>query len=138
MTNSPAGFLTGRRLARFEAIQATIVPRAARFTPEERARSRAIVEQVLARQDPAVRRKLGLFLLVIHLLAWLRWGRPFARLDAERRLQHLAWFQDHRIRLFRQGLWGVATIAKMGVYGQPELYPELGYHPKELSDDDAA
>src|SRR5262249_38425099 len=127
-------FLTAARLARFESLQRALVPRSARFTPSERAASRELVDQFLARQPEKTRRKLALFLVVIDVLSLLRGLRPFRRLPAPRQARLLAWLFDSPVGLLRKGFWGLNTLARLGVYGQTAIYPEIAYRVRENPD----
>ena len=124
---TPTVFLEGPRLARFEALQARLVPRAAAFSDDERSRSRALVESFLSRQPDATRRKLGLFLIVIDVLSFFVGLRPFRALSPLGQQRLLAFLFDAPVGLLRKGFWGLNTLARMGVYGQTELYEEIAY-----------
>jgi hypothetical protein len=120
-------FLHGARLLRFEALQRRLVPRSATFTDSERAASRALVNDFVARQPAATARKLALFLFVIDVLAFVRGMRPFRNLPPPSQDALLARLFDARVPLLRKGFWGLNTVAKLGVYGQPSLHGEIGY-----------
>ncbi len=93
------------------------------------ARFEAIVDSALAARPPGVRRQIGTFLNLIQIGPALRWGRTFDRLDDGRRDVWLRWLQDGPIGLLRQGFWGLKALVFMGYYGQPEVWPEIGYAP---------
>ena len=128
--NAPL-FLAGARLARFEALQRRLVPRAARFTEDERGASRQIVEAFLGRQPAKTRRKLALFLFVIDLVAMARGLGPFRALGEARQERLLGGLFDSRVGLLRKGFWGLNTLARLGVYGQTTLHAEIGYRVRE-------
>ena len=127
-------FLAGPRLARFEALQRRLVPRADRFSDEERAASRQLVESFLQRQPGKTRRKLGLFLVVIDLVSILTALRPFRALPADRQRRLLTSLFDSPVGLLRKGFWGLNTLARLGVYGQTTLYPEIAYRVRANPD----
>ena len=129
MSLSP--FLIGVRLARFEALQCRLVPRAARFSDEERRRSCDLVETFLARQPDATRRKLAVFLIVIDVLSLFRGLAPFRALKPLRQQALLRWLFDAPVGLLRKGFWGLNTLARLGVYGQTQLYEEIAYRVRD-------
>ena len=127
-------FLTPPRLARFEALQRALVPRSARFSQQERDASSELVNQFLARQPEKTRRKLALFLVVIDVLSVLRGLRSFRGLPASGQERLLAWLFDSPVGLLRKGFWGLNTLARLGVYGQTAIYPEIAYRVRENPD----
>ena len=131
---SRTSFLVAARLVRFEALQARLVPRSARFSEEERRVSRDLVETFLARQPDATRRKLALFLVVIDVLALVLHARPFRALGDAHKDRLLGWLYDAPVGLLRKGFWGLNTLARMGVYGQTGLYDEIGYRVRANPD----
>jgi hypothetical protein len=131
---TPEPFLVGVRLLRFEALQARLVPRAARFTGDERAASRVLVEDFLTRQPDATRWKLALFLRIIDVLAFLVGLRPFRALAPARQDRLLAFLFDAPVGLLRKGFWGLNSLARLGVYGQTGLYDEIAYRVRPNPD----
>lgn len=123
--------LEGPREEVFRAVAETVAPGARGLDDEGWSRARAIVEGALADRPAAVRRQLGLFLVVLRWLPALRWGRTFPRLDPQRRRRTLAGLQDAPLLLLRRGAWGVRTLAFMAYYGLPEVRRRIGYgaHP---------
>lgn len=124
-------FLSGMRLVRFEALQRRLVPRAARFTESERDASRTLVNNLVAKQAEKNRRKLGLFLAIIDLLSVFFGLRAFRNLPPAKQDAVLHFLFDAPIGLLRKGFWGLNTLAKLGVYGQPALYGEINYRVRE-------
>jgi hypothetical protein len=114
----------------FMAIARTVTPEVGTLDADGAARMTAIVDQALLDRDPATRKQLGTFLGVIRFAPVLRYGRTFPALDPERRTAVLRWFQDCPVSLIRTGFWGLKALAFMGYYGQPELWPEIGYTPE--------
>ena len=129
-----SGFLTPARLQRFEALQRALVPRSASFTEPQRSESRALVDRFLSQQPERTRRKLALFLIVIDVLSIVRGLRPFRRLTPRSQQGLLQWLFDSPIGLLRKGFWGLNTLARLGVYGQPGLHSEIGYRVRENRD----
>lgn len=129
-------FLSGLRLVRFEALQAVLVPRSKSFTPDQREASRAMINTLLASQPEVNRRKLALFLTIIDILAFVIGFRPFRALPEAKQEGLLTWLFDAPIGLLRKGFWGLNTLAKLGVYGQPSFYPEIGYQVRENPPDE--
>ncbi len=130
MANAPI-FLTGTRLLRFEALQRDLVPRAATFDDAAREASRRLVEDLVGAMPAANQRKLGLFLVIIDVLAFLFGLRPYRALPEARRRRLLAWLFDAPVGLLRKGFWGLNSLARLGVYGNPAIWPEIGYAPRE-------
>lgn len=58
-------------------------------------------------------------------------GHTFKNLPENKKYQVLDFFFDSPIGLFRKGFWGLNALAKIGVYGQPSVYPKLDYKLKE-------
>lgn len=126
-----ARFLSGQRLRRFEALQADLVPRSRHFDEAARIASRRLVDDFVGTMPASNQRKLGLFLLIIDVLALLTGLRPYRALPEARRLRLLAWLFDAPIGLLRKGFWGLNSLARLGVYGNPAIWPEIGYAPRE-------
>lgn len=103
------------------------VPAAARLDGAGWARAEAIVEDFLSERPAAVRRQLLLFLRVLGLLTFLRWGRSLASLEPERARRLLGGLERSPLVLLRRGAWGVRTICFMGYYAQPEIRRGIGY-----------
>jgi len=118
-----------RTAAFFLTVAETITPEVADLDESGRARMRRIVDEALMDRDEGTRRQIGTFLTLIRLVPVLRYGRPFDRLDSERRQRVLRWFQDGPVGLFRQGFWGLKALVFMGYYGQSEHWREIGYAP---------
>lgn len=111
----------------FLTLQRTISPLAESFTAEQRQASLVLFHQQLAARPPSVRKKLGLFFFFINVASWIFCFGRFVRLAPDARERVLRMFFDSPVGLFRKGYWGVATLAKMGVYGQLAMYPSFGY-----------
>jgi hypothetical protein len=123
----PELFLSGVRGERFEALQQALVPRAAKFTAAERDESRRMINDLVGRMPAGNRKKLGLFLAIIDGLSFLFGMAPFRKLSAETQQRVLAFLFDAPVGLLRKGFWGLNTLSKLGVYGNPGLYAEIGY-----------
>ncbi len=128
-------FLQGKRLVRFEALQNALVPRSAGFSEAQRTESRRLVNQLVGNMPAANQRKLGLFLAIIDLLSMFFGLRAFRRLSPVKQKAVLVWLFDSPVGLLRKGFWGLNTVARMGVYGQPGLYDEIGYKVRETPHD---
>jgi hypothetical protein len=129
MPNEP--FLSGLRQERFEALQARLVPRSEKFETTERAESRRLINELVGKMPEANQRKLGLFLVIIDLISLFFGLKPFRKLSRDKQERVLAWLFDAPVGLLRKGFWGLNTLAKLGVYGQTSLYPEIGYVVRE-------
>jgi len=114
----------------FLVVAETVTPEVATLDAEGLARMTGIVDAALMDRDPKTRQQIGSFLKLIRLAPVLRYGRTFDRLDTERRIAVLRWFQDGPVGLFRQGFWGLKAMVFMGYYGRPEARGEIGYAPE--------
>lgn len=124
-------FLSGIQRVRFEALQRRLVPRSAAFGEAEREASATLVNNLVAKQAEANRRKLGLFLVIIDVLSFFFGLRPFRGLPPARQDAVLRFLFDNPVSLLRKGFWGLNTLAKLGVYGQPTLYNDIHYRVRE-------
>ncbi len=131
MTHADHPFLIGKKRARFEAIQECLVPRSKQFTPEQKLRAQELVNGFLQTKSPAVRFKLAAFLILIDLVSLAVGFKTFKRLREDQQHQVMDRFFDSSMGVFRKGFWGINTLAKMGVYGQPSVYEEIGYRLRE-------
>lgn len=125
-------FLAGKHLKRFEAIQLCLVPRARRFTPEQRQASLCLVDDFIAGKPPLIRFQIFLFMMLVDAVSLFAGLRTFKNLPPRKKIRVMKWFFDCPIALFRKGFWGINTLAKMGVYGQEDFYSEIGYKLREV------
>lgn len=128
--------LPPRAAERLGAVARRLVPEFAAGDDERRRAFEEIVDHALAARPAAVRRQIGLFLAIVDRAPALRWGRTFRSLDGNRQDRVLRWFQDGPVGLFRTGFWGLRTLVFMGFYGQPAVWPELGYAPRVTGRED--
>ncbi len=124
-------FLTGQRLVRFEALQHRLVPRSQRFDAQQQQRSIELANTLTGNMPAAKRRKLGVFLILIDVVSFFVGFRPFRKLSGAKQLTVLGWLFDSPVGLLRKGFWGLNSIAKLSVYGQPSLYDEIGYRLRD-------
>jgi hypothetical protein len=127
--------LSARSRIRFEALQRALVPLSGGFDEADRRRSSALVNRTLEAQPAAVRRQLAWLLAGIDAYCILRYRRAFRNLPHTHRLHALDALAGVRPAILRQGIDGLAILAKLGVYGQPRFYPTLGYRLRENPDD---
>ncbi|MBI4615704.1 MAG: hypothetical protein HY720_18950 [Planctomycetes bacterium] len=123
------GFASGSRREHLWAIAERIVPPAARLDESARIEFLRIVDRAVAERPAAVQRQLGLFLVLVDVLAVLRRFRTFRRLPPGARDGILAWLDRAPIPLLRKGFWGLKTLLLMGYYARPACHEELGYRP---------
>lgn len=128
-------FPSERGRMRFEALQRTLVPLSVCFDETERQASLALVDRTLAAQPAIVRRQLGWLLAGIDVYCVLRYRRTFRNLPRIRRGRAIDNLAGARTAILRKGIEGLATLAKLGVYGQPRFYPMFGYRLRENPDD---
>jgi len=117
------------KVAVLRAVARRVVPETGAMDEHGWERFEAIVDTALGRRPPGIRRQFASFLAVVRLGPALRWGRTYDRLDDRRRDTWLRWLQDGPVGLFRTGFWGLKVLVFMGFYGQPEVWPEIGYAP---------
>ncbi|MFN7973227.1 MAG: hypothetical protein U0166_12915 [Acidobacteriota bacterium] len=110
-------------------IARRIVPEAATLDAEGERRFLALVDEALTSRTPAMRRQLGLFLGVMRVAAFLRFGGSLEKIPAAKSDALLRFFQESPLRLLRMGFWGVKTLAFLGYYGRREIGPSIGYTP---------
>ena len=118
--------------ARFRAVQGCALPSSRAFTPEQRDASIRIVNHMMAARPRGVQRQLLALFLLIEALAFLTGGTGFPELDPGRQERVLALLFDAPAPLLRKGFWGLNTLVKLSVYGQPSVYPAIGYERKAL------
>ena len=111
----------------FRALATSIVPETAELNEAGWVELEAIVEAALSKRPAAMRRQFAIFVRLLGFLPRLRWLRPFARLDPDRRARFLRGMQSSPIFLFRRGFWGLRTLVYMGYYARPQAYGEIGY-----------
>lgn len=111
----------------FRAIARTVVPETAELSEPAWTQLEAIVEHALGQRPPRVRRQVSALIRLIEWMALARHGRPFSRLDAERRTRLLRSLQDGRVLLLRRGVWGLRTLVFMGYYAHPDAAARIGY-----------
>lgn len=122
--------LSGSHSTFFMVVAETITPEVASLDSAGRNRMEEIVDTALMDRDAGTRSQFGTFLGVIRMAPVLRFGRAFDRLNADRRLAVLRWFEDCPISLLRKGFWGLKVLVFMGYYGQQENWSEIGYAPE--------
>ena len=128
-------FLSGSRAIRFTAIQHCLVPRSKTFSPSELENSNAIINRLLVDQDNDAKRKLSLFLWVIDLISFCRYGATFRKLNSKQQTSISHSLFDSPISLLRKGFWGLNTLSRLGVYGQKGLHDEIGYQMRSNPND---
>ena len=118
--------------ARFRAIQKCALPSCRSFTADQWDESFRIVNHLLGGKAPGVRRQLRAFLVVIEGLSFVTGGTGFPDLDPERQTRVLALLFDAPVPLLRKGFWGLNTLVKLSVFGQPSVYSAIHYQRKGL------
>jgi len=112
---------------RLETVAAVIVPGFSSLDHDRRERFLTIIDDALGERPEKMQRQLALFLKVLDVAPYLRWGRSLGRLDTARAERALLWFQEAPVAKIRQGFWGLKTLVFMGYYGQNAVWPEVGY-----------
>lgn len=115
----------------FFSFQVIVSPRAAHFSETQKQNAIHIVENFLASKPTVMKTKLKAFFVLLNVWSVLRFGKRFSFLDPSAQNKIAQDFFDSPVSLFRKAFWGVSTIAKLSVYGQEGLYPELNYSLKK-------
>ncbi|RLE20655.1 MAG: hypothetical protein DRJ65_17725 [Acidobacteria bacterium] len=113
-----------------QTVAAIVVPGYADLDQSSREQFLEIIDDAMDERPESMRRQLALFLKVLNLAPYLRWGRPLGRLEAVNAERALRWFQEAPVAKLRQGFWGLKTLVFMGYYGRREVWPEVGYAPE--------
>lgn len=114
---------------RLETVAAVVVPGFAELSQSSRDQFLEIIDDELGERPENMRRQLALFLTILNIAPFFRWGRSLGRLEAVDARRALRWFQDAPIQRIRQGFWGLKTLVFMGYYGRSAVWPEVGYSP---------
>lgn len=130
--NGNGPFLKGKRRMRFEALTRVLVPRSAAFTSPQWDEACTLVDGVLQDKPASVHRKLGLFMWLMDLVSVMLAGKTVRHLPPENQRRVMDWFFNSPISLFRKGFWGINTLCKLAVYGQPQIQDEIGYVKKSV------
>jgi hypothetical protein len=121
--------LSEQQLAFLMTVAERIVPGAADLDREGRSRFTEIVSRALADRPRSIQKQFGVFLGLVRWAPLLRFGARFDRLRPENQDAVLRWLLDAPVAKLRSGFWGLRALAFMGYYGQPEVWPALGYTP---------
>lgn len=113
----------------FRTVVLTVVPEAAGLDDAGWAEVERLVRRSLSARPRELRRRIHLFMHLIHWLPVLRYGRPLTALDPQRRERFLRSLQEHRLDALRLGFWGLRTLALLGYYGRSDAATSIGYSP---------
>ncbi len=128
----PSILFTSRNRPLIEAVIGALVPRYQRFSDNQKKEAVKLIDRILASKPKSVISKIKLFLILIEMVSVVRGGRCFKNLSPEKQKKVLNFFFDSPLPLLRKGFWGINTLAKLGVYGQPSVYDEIGYVKRPL------
>ncbi|MFL5612818.1 MAG: hypothetical protein ACJ796_04080 [Gemmatimonadaceae bacterium] len=117
----------GRANARFRAVMIAMVPEAAALDTAAWIQAEAIIARALASRPAGVRRQLGVFLLLLDVMAVVRHRRGLISLNPFDRVRLLESLSKSRLVLLRRGMWGIRTLAFMGYYARPGAAGAIGY-----------
>jgi len=109
------------------AVAETVVPETAALDADGWSALDRIVTNAVSARPSRMQRQLALFIRAIEWLPVLRYGRPFSKLDPQRRHRFLESLQDSPLLLIRRGFWGLRTLILMGYYTQGPVIGTLGY-----------
>ncbi len=113
--------------APFRALTVTFVPEAKELDEGSWAEVESLVEGMLDHRPRAVRRQVRLLLRALDLFSLLRFGRRLSALEADARHRIVSRLQDSPILILRRGVWGLRTLAFLGIYGRATASREIGY-----------
>jgi hypothetical protein len=119
--------LVGRRFETFLKVADRIIP------PDEKdpgggiPQVAGVADWAIAHIDPALRKRLMVFLTVFEYMGYLFGLKPFSRLSAERRDRQLRWLERSPIPVLRMAFFGLKTYACMGYYSLESVWPSIGY-----------
>ncbi len=111
----------------FRALVRAVVPAAASLDEAGWSRAEAIVDEALADRPASIRRQIVLFMRLVNVMAFVRYGRTLAGLEAGKARRFLSSIERCPVLLLRRGLWGVRTLGYMGYYAQENIQREVGY-----------
>jgi hypothetical protein len=111
------------------ALVETVAPATRALDPVGWADIARLIQATLADRPWGERAQVALFLGLLEWSPALRHGRRFSGLAPARRARVLEGLSRSRLRLVRVGAWGVRTLALLGAYGRPAVWPDLGYRP---------
>jgi hypothetical protein len=128
-SNAAVAPLSERQWVFLMRVAERIVPAAGTFDADGRVRFVAIVSKALADRPRPIQRQFGLFLGLVRWTPVLRYLAPFDRLSPQRQTAVLRWLLDAPVAKLRGGFWAMRALVFMGYYGQPEVWPSIGYTP---------
>jgi hypothetical protein len=128
-SNAEVARLSERHWVFLMCVAERIVPAAGTLDAGGRASFTAIVAKALADRPRSIQRQLALFLDLVRWAPLLRYLAPFDRLAPQRQTAVLRWLLDAPLAKLRGGFWGLRALVYMGYYGQPEVWPSIGYAP---------
>ncbi|MBI4063763.1 MAG: hypothetical protein HY401_05625 [Elusimicrobia bacterium] len=114
-----------------ELLAGRVVARAAGLGAGADERFWEIIEGTLSGKPVKLQKQFKVFLIVIKILSFLRFGRIFERLGASQQEVILHFLQDGPIVIFRKGFWGLKALIFMGYYGRQKIGPEIHYTPSK-------
>ena len=118
----------GRANARFRAVLNAVVPEGVALSNDEWREAQAIIDRALTTRPPTVRRKIALFMLLLHATSVVKNRRRFTALPATDAAKLLEALSKSKLLLLRRGVWGVRTLAFMGYYARSNAAQAIGYH----------
>ncbi len=125
-------FLSRKRLLQFVALQNCLVPCSSQFTLSEQQLSAQLVEVLISQQSVTTRKKLAVFINLIDFVSIIFFRRKFINLSQARKTTILKKFYDSPIFVLRKVFTGLNTLARAGVYGQPEIGLKIANKPVKV------
>lgn len=116
---------------KFETLQHCLVPRSKNFSVEQQKLSLTLIDRFINEKPILIALKIIIFIYLIDLVSTFKFGKFFSYLTNEQKNKLLNSFFDSPIPLMRKGFWGINTLAKLGVYTQQSIYPDIHYYPEK-------
>ena len=120
-------FITPDRRGLVRALAPAFVPEIETASPEQWEALERTFEHAVGLRSLEVRRQLGLFLKLLALLGWLRYGRSLTRTSVPTRTRFLDRLSRSPVLMVRRGVWGLRTLIMMGWYTQHGVIQSIGY-----------
>ncbi len=120
-------YLRGIRLKTFLAIADRIIPEDERSPGGGTMATAGLVDKALGRLPEDLRKKILLFLVVIEVFGFFVGLKGFHKLSDEKQDALLRKLENHPIKLFRMGFFGLKTYVCMGYYTRDEIWPTINY-----------
>ena len=120
-------YLRGIRLQVFLAAANRIIPPDEDSVGGGTLTTAAIVDLIMDRLEPDLRRKLLMLFLIINPLGILFGGKTFSKTNAKNQDRLLAWMERNPISGLRLGFFGLKSYVCMGYYSREDIWKVIKY-----------